>query len=662
MKNAVSLFVTILVPTLIFSFITVGCSSTSKAPTGADAVYKGHGAESVSPEVIARFAPPTLPASDADKIRKLLEVQAPGVGELSPDGKTLYFTWGVTGTSQVFKIDGPLGFPEQLTSGNDRTSIADVTMDGKYLIVERDRAGEENPGLYLIPSKGGPLSEIQHKKGVQTDFLWSSMDGNVVYFRSNDIKNDSYAIYSYDITTKKKETLISEPGIWFLADATQTAGGTSFIVGKATGSLSAEYFRFSLEDRKLVPFLGQGEKEEYRVRFSPNKANEYLVMTNKFGNFRRLYRFSEGKFDPITPDVKMDLDGFDLPYNRSALYLHWNDGGSTRLEVLDPATYKVRAFPKFENAAHVFAASPSRMGRWVAIGVERSKEPRTSYVYDWKTNKLTQWVKPSFPELARDRFADTKLEFYPARDGTKIPMLVTRPKECENKLCPVIVHFHGGPEGQSRPGFNKRAQLFVSEGFVYVDPNVRGSEGYGKAWLHADDGAKRLEVITDIEDCSKYIRSAWAKDGKSPKVGVMGWSYGGYSTFMAMSMFAGAYDAGVALVGMSSLRSFLLNTAPYRRILRISEYGDPEKDKEALEKLSAMTYLDRVKSPLMISQGASDPRVPVGEALQMHMALEKRGIESPLVIYADEGHGSAKRDNTVLELGSTLAFFKKHLM
>jgi dipeptidyl aminopeptidase/acylaminoacyl peptidase len=141
----------------------------------------------------------------------------------------------------------------------------------------------------------------------------------------------------------------------------------------------------------------------------------------------------------------------------------------------------------------------------------------------------------------------------------------------------------------------------------------------------------------------------------------MGWSYGGYSTFMAMTMFAGAYDAGVALVGMSNLRSFLLNTAPYRRILRQSEYGDPEKDKEALEKLSAMTYIDRVKAPLMISQGASDPRVPVGEALQMHDALEKRGIESPLVIYADEGHGSAKRDNSVLELGSTLAFFKKHL-
>jgi dipeptidyl aminopeptidase/acylaminoacyl peptidase len=431
MKNIVSL----LVVAFLFS-----CSSTPKGPSGSADGYKGHGAESVSPEVLAKFAPPSLPAAEADKIRKLLEVQSPGVGQLSPDGKTLYFTWGVTGTSQIFKIDKPLGFPEQLTSGNDRTSIADVTQDGKHLLVQRDRAGEENPGLYLMPVSGGPLVEIQHKKGVQTDYEWSSMDGKTVYFRSNDIKPDSYAIYSYDISSKKKETLLSEPGIWFLADVAQSGMTTHFLVGKSTGALTAEYFRFSLDDRKLVPVLGQGEKEEYRVRFSPNKANEYFVMTNKHGDHRRLYRYSEGKFDPITPDVKKDLDGFDLPYNRSVLYVHWNDEGSTRLEVLDPVTFKSLPFPKFENAAHVFAASPTRMGRWVAVGVERSKEPRTSYVYDWKTKSLTQWVKPSFPELPRDRFADTKLEFYPARDGTKIPMLVTRPKECENALCPVVVN------------------------------------------------------------------------------------------------------------------------------------------------------------------------------------------------------------------------------
>src|SRR4029078_8079852 len=131
---------------------------------------------------------------------------------------------------------------------------------------------------------------------------------------------------------------------------------------------------------------------------------------------------------------------------------------------------------------------------------------------------------------------------------------------------------------------------------------VRGSDGYGKAWLHSDDGPKRLQVITDIEDCARFLREHWAVGGRAPKIGITGASYGGYSTLVGMTMFAGAYDAGVAVVGMSNLVTFLKNTAPYRRQWRISEYGDPDKDLDALVKLSPITYLSNVKAPLLIIQ------------------------------------------------------------
>ena len=217
-------------------------------------------------------------------------------------------------------------------------------------------------------------------------------------------------------------------------------------------------------------------------------------------------------------------------------------------------------------------------------------------------------------------------------------------------------------EGQAVPGFSTRAQLFVDAGFVYVEPNVRGSEGYGKAWLHADDGAKRLAVITDIEDAAKHVRAAFAVGGKAPKVGVYGGSYGGYSAMMAMTRFAGAYDAGASVVGIANLVTFLRNTAPYRRPLRISEYGDPDKDAEALVALSPVTYVDRVKAPMILVQGASDPRVPVGEAVQIHEALKGKGIDAPLIVFADEGHGAQKRGNIVLQTGHVLRFFETHLL
>jgi dipeptidyl aminopeptidase/acylaminoacyl peptidase len=242
-------------------------------------------------------------------------------------------------------------------------------------------------------------------------------------------------------------------------------------------------------------------------------------------------------------------------------------------------------------------------------------------------------------------------------------MFVRRPEACvkATEPCPVVVHFHGGPEGQSVAGFSTYGQIFVDAGFIWVEPNVRGSDGYGKTWIKSDDGPKRLNVITDIEDAAKHVRSAFTVSGKAPKVGVMGGSYGGYSTLVAMTKFAGAFDAGVANVGMSNLLTFLLNTAPYRRALRISEYGDPEKDKDALIQLSPITHIDKVNAPLLLIQGANDPRVPVGEAIQMHTALEKKGTTTKMIVFPDEGHGTQKRENKVLEVGHTLDWFEVHL-
>ena len=340
-----------------------------------------------------------------------------------------------------------------------------------------------------------------------------------------------------------------------------------------------------------------------------------------------------------------------------------NDKGYTRLSALDAKTLKPAKLPVFEGADQVVPGMAAWDGTRFTVGVETGRSPRASYVYDWKTRKLERWLAPSVPEADTTTFVRASLSEYPARDGTKIPMFLRVPPQCESpdKPCPIVVHFHGGPEGQSQPGFWPRAQLLVDEGYIFVEPNVRGSDGYGKAWLNSDNGPKRLEVITDIEDCAKFLKTKYTRGGVPPKVGIMGWSYGGYSTLVGMTMFAGAYDAGVAMVGMASLVTFLKNTAPYRRALRAAEYGDPDKDLEALKKLSPLTYLDQVKAPLLIIQGANDPRVPVGEAIQMHEALDHRKVPSELIVFADEGHGAQKRGNQVLEFGHLMRFFNEHL-
>ncbi|WP_437899724.1 S9 family peptidase [Sorangium sp. So ce124] len=632
------------------------------APAPERPGYEGHGAASVSPEILARYAAPPLPDDVSRRIQAMLDVRAPSGGVLGPDGKALYFTWTITGTRQVFRLDGPQRFPLQLTGGEDPTVVEAVTPDGARLVLSRDRKGEENPGLYLQDAKGGPLVAIQHAPGVQTQLQFVSDDGRHVYYRANDVKKDAYVIYRYDIASRQREVVFDREGIWRAVDA---AGDGRLLLAKDVGSNMSELFEWAPGAKAapgadaLTPLFGQGEREDYEAKYGA-APGEVLVLTPRLGEHRRLYSWKAGKLTPISPEIPFDVSAFSIDRARKRILYTVNERGYTRLRALDARSHREIKLPALPAADHVTPVSTTRDGRFTTLLLETSTSPATAHVLDWTTGKLSQWHAPSMPEMAPGAFSATTLESYPARDGAQIPMFVRRPARCE-RPCPVIVHFHGGPEAQTRAGFSARAQIFVDAGFVFVEPNVRGSDGYGKTWLHADDGAKRLDVITDIEDAAKFVKASFGHEGRPPRVGIFGGSYGGYSALIGMTMFAGAYDAGAAVVGMSNLVTFLQNTAPYRRILRISEYGDPEKDRDALLKLSPITYLDRVKAPLLIVQGASDPRVPAGESVQIQQALEARKIPSELILFADEGHGAQKRDNQVLQYGHLVRFFRAHL-
>jgi dipeptidyl aminopeptidase/acylaminoacyl peptidase len=612
-----------------------------------------------NPETLARYAAPALPADLRRTVQAMFDLRSPGAGQLSPDGSRLFFNWSVTGSSQVWRIDGPQRFPVQLTGGEDPTTLQTVMPDGRHIVVSRDRRGAENPGLYLQPADGGPLQTIFHKDGVRAFLGYVSRDGASIFYTANDRKPDSYAIYRWDVASRRAELVFGEDGLWSIADHRDDG---RLLLSKATGNTSSEYFGYDPATKTLTPLLGQGETEDYDVNFAIPDG-ELLVRTPKLGDFQRLYRYplDTRQLIPITPDIAHDVSGYSVNHDGGRILYTVNDGGYTRPRALDARSFKDLPLPALPAADHVYFGSTTRNGRYTAIVVDSASALPSTSVLDWTTGTLTRWHQPSAPEIDPSRFAAATLESYPARDGTPIPMFVRRPATCAAQPCPVVVEFHGGPEGQAGPGWDPGAQLYVDAGFIHVSPNVRGSEGYGKTWLHSDNGPKRLAVITDIEDCARFIRQHWGAGGQAPKIGVTGASYGGYSTLLGMTMFAGAYDAGVSVVGMSNLATFLNNTASYRRPLRITEYGDPEKDGDALRRLSPITYIDRVQAPLLIIQGVNDPRVPVSEALQMQAALDRRRAVSKLILFGDEGHGSQKRDNRVQEVGHTLNFFLEHL-
>jgi dipeptidyl aminopeptidase/acylaminoacyl peptidase len=639
---------------------SVAAPAAPSAPAdAATPAYIGLGKGSVAPELIAKYAPPPLDPAIAHHIEAMIELRHPEPSVITSDGKSLFVNWSVTGVRQVWRIDGPEHEPIQMTGGSELTVVRAVTPDGRTIVVERDENGGETPGIYLQPASGGPLKVVQEKPGCQASVQFVSEDGRWLYFVANDKNPASFAVYRYDLASGARETVFDEDGTWEVSDHLPDG---KLLLKKQTGNASAEYSEWDPAKHERRPLFGQGETEDYSAMYG-GTTGDVVVRAPRGGEFYRLWRWKEGAFTAVSPEMKHDVDDvFQVdPTHQRILYLV-NEDGYRRLRVLSATTYKPIADPKLPSAEIVELKKTSSNGRFSLFWLGSARAADTPYVYDWKAGRAAKWSTPSSPEIDVAHFAPSSLESYPARDGTKIPMWVRRPESCKKSAsCPVIVQFHGGPELQAEPGFDVWGQAFIDAGFVFVEPNVRGSEGYGKTWLHADDGPKRLSVITDIEDASKYVRSAWAVGGKAPKVGVLGGSYGGYSALVGMTMFAGAYDAGVDIDGPSSLVTFIRNTSAYRRAERASEYGDPDRDLAAMTKLSPLTYADKVAGPILFIQGVSDPRVPVGETLQMRDALAARGVEAPLILFSDEGHFTSRRENLVQQLGQAIAFFRKHL-
>jgi protease II len=619
--------------------------------------YKGFGEDSLPKEVVQKFAPKPLPPEETRVIENLMDLRSPGRGMLTPNGKKLLFSWSVTGTRQIWKLNGPNRFPLQLTGGEDSTRLLEIAPNGTFAIVSRDNKGNEFPGIFRMDLIGSPLKVIYRQKNVKPRFGFVTKDSRFAYIFANDQHPVNYTLYKININTGKKEQIMNTPGSWYLADADEKRG--KLLLANLTGSRSTEISELDLKTKKLTPIIGQGEKELYWVSYT-NRNSEYLVSTNKLRDFGSLYRLKGGKLTELLA-FNFEIERYQLSENRKYLSLHLNKEGQTEHRLYSFPRMKQIKTPQFKNVLHTYAGQISRNNRYLPISVLYATKPTENYVFDIKTSKLVSWNKSSTPEIDTSKFVVPMLVSYPAKDGTKIPMFIKMPDHCRKSVCPWIINFHGGPEGQSRPYLSASSQYLIEKGFALAWPNVRGSTGYGRKWSDADNGPKRLKVIGDIQDAALFVKKKFSHQGKIPKVGVMGGSYGGYSVMMAMTQFAGSYDAGVAVVGMSSLLSFLQNTAAHRRHLRTSEYGDPEKDLDALKKLSAMNYIDQAKDPVLIIHGVTDPRVPVGEAYQMHQELSKRGVNSDMILFPDEGHGVRKRKNRVLYLGHIAQFFQKHL-
>ncbi len=281
------------------------------------------------------------------------------------------------------------------------------------------------------------------------------------------------------------------------------------------------------------------------------------------------------------------------------------------------------------------------------------------WIWDIEQQVFWQATRSSLGGIPRESFVEPSLIHYPTFDERQIPAFLFLPRDRPAQGLPVVINVHGGPESQARPIFHPFNQYLVAQGYAVLTTNVRGSTGYGYAYMSLDDVRKRMDSVTDLQHAALWLRESGLAD--PARIVVFGASYGGFMVLSAITTYPDLWAAAVDIVGIANFVTFLENTHPWRRKLRASEYGSLENDREFLEEISPMRHVANITAPLFVIHGANDPRVPVGEAEQIVSALRQRHVPVEYLRFEDEGHGLIKHANRLIAYPSIARFLEEHL-
>jgi dipeptidyl aminopeptidase/acylaminoacyl peptidase len=364
-----------------------------------------------------------------------------------------------------------------------------------------------------------------------------------------------------------------------------------------------------------------------------------------------------------------DCSGLALSPDGSHLAYLININGVDAITTMHTSTFETRQCPApNDDPGIVQGGSLAFAPDSQSIAFSFSSATHTPDIYLWElaTDNLRQMTRSSHGGLPTDEFVKPRLIQYPTFDYKKdnairkIPAWLYKPGiVTENSRLPVVIMPHGGPESQFRPAFHFLIQYFVHHGYCVLAPNVRGSTGYGKHYSHLDDVRKRMDSVKDLAFAAFWLKAQPEID--PARVIVYGGSYGGFMVLAALTTYPALWAAGVDIVGISNLATFLENTSDYRRAHREAEYGSLDQDRDFLEEIAPINHIDRIKAPLIVIHGANDPRVPLSEAEQLVDALKSRNIDVEFLVFEDEGHGLVKLKNKQIAYPAIINFLDEVL-
>lgn len=579
----------------------------------------------------------------------------------SPDEKVILFSSNRSGVYNAFTMPVDGGEPTQLTDSKKEAIFAmSFFPNDKRILYTSDKGGNEINHIFLR-NEDGTVKDLTPDEKAKAGFFRWSMDGSRFFFLSNKRDQRFMDLYEMDIKTFTPKLIYqNDKGL----DVASISRDNRYLaLSKAITSNNSDMYLFDRKTSKLTHL----SPHEGDANFSPQTfclESKYLYyLTNLDSEFTYLkrYEIATGKKEMVE---KYNWDIFYAYFSWKGTYrvTGINEDAKTVIKIFNTKTKQLMPLPQLPNV-NITTVRISKSETVMSFYANGSRSPNNLFVYNIKDRTTGRLTSTLNKEINPEDLVEGEVVRYKSFDGLEIPAILYKPLDMgKGEKRPGIVRVHGGPGGQARIGYNPSTQYLVNHGYVLIDVNNRGSSGYGKTFYKMDD---KKHGSVDLDDCvwaKKYLVSSGLVDAE--KVAILGGSYGGYMTLAALTYRPQEFAAGVDLFGISNWVRTLKSIPPWWESFKealYAEMGNPETELDQLKAKSPLFHYDKITRPLMVLQGANDPRVLKVESDEIVKAVKEKGVPVTYVVFEDEGHGFVHKKNQIKADKAILKFLDTYV-
>lgn len=625
---------------------------------------------------------PPIPLGLVRQVEKYTDFRGHGFVDWHPLREELLVSHRRAGanTAQLFRVATPLAVPEQLTDFADPVTEASYEpRTGRYLVFSRSAGGNEADQLYRLDLDGRAVTPLTNPDERNDLIGWLNGRAELLYTavpldrtaEGGTRANPTTGLWIVDPLRPEGRRRIAElPGTgWFGGEVARDDRRLAITLYRS--ATESQVWLIDLEGpqagtpTRLLPAPGEALKATHFPVGFQRDGGGLFVLSDRAGEFRELmrYDFATRALQRVSGHIPWDVSGISLSEDGARIAARVNADGREELRLFDARSLRELPAPALPGGSLNSLAFHRKTQR-LALALDGARGPNQLYVLGIDGGAAQPWTRPFVPPgIDTAGFAEQRIVRWSSFDGLPMSAILTPPPARFTGKRPVVVLVHGGPEAQAKQGFLGRWNYLVNElGVAILEPNVRGSSGYGKTFLSLDNGMKREDAVKDLGTLLDWIATQPGLD--AGRVLVAGGSYGGYMSLAASVHYAERIAGAIDIVGISNFVTFLTNTESYRRDLRRVEYGD-ERDpamRDFLERISPLNNAHRIRKPLFVVQGKNDPRVPYTEAEQIVQRVRAGGVPVWYLRAENEGHGFARKENADFQFYATVRFLQETLL